>query len=82
MRSYDLTLYEGLCRGEMSMLVIRAQQLLLPSFDNLKLMQVSAGLENTLIDCTAGSQACTFAYYSTVAFSKSSLIGRIIRLVL
>lgn len=71
MRSYNLTLYESLCRGEMSILVTRAQQFLLPSFGNLKLMQVSAGSENTLIDYTAGSQTCTFAYYSTAAFNES-----------
>lgn len=45
MKGYDLTLYEILGRVKIYILVIRAQQFLLLSLDNLKLMQVSAGSE-------------------------------------
>jgi len=46
MSTYNLSLD----RGKMSILAVRAQQFFLPSLANLKLIQVSAGSENTLID--------------------------------
>lgn len=47
-KGYDLTMYESLGKVKMNILVIRAQQFLFLSLDNLKLVQVSAGSEYSL----------------------------------
>lgn len=75
MKGYDLNLYERLGRVKMNILVISAQQFLLLSLNNLKLIEVSAGSECSLHSLKSREPNMQFhiVFYCCIVLS---LIGR------